>query len=125
MLAKLEQSAVTAGIPQLKGAGHVLLVLPRVAKLEALRDVPFTQTLAAALQRRKKKLDDLAKSPIATDLPGGALAVWAMLDPGKPVFERQTLLRKAVVLALAEKPDELAIAVYGTAAQRLRAAELA
>jgi leucyl aminopeptidase len=108
---------------RLQGMGHVLLVLPPGSSLGDSRDVPYQEALGAALGRRKKKPGDLAKSPIATDLAGGDLAVWVMLDPRRPVFELQTLLRKAVMLALSEKPGQLAIAVYGTAAQRRRAAE--
>ena len=125
MLAKLEQSAAPAGVPELKGAKHVLLVLPGAAKPEALQRLPFGEALAAALARRKKKPDDLAKTPIATDLPQGGLAAWGMLDPAQSVFEQQTLVRKALSLVLAEKPEALAIAVFGSAAQRKHAAELA
>ncbi len=123
MLAKLEQSAPPLG--ELKAIGHVVLVLPKAENLERLRNVPFRQALGAALARRRKKPDELAKSPIAADLPQGTLAVWVMLDPAKSVFEQQTLLRKAISAALTEKPEELAIAVVGTAAQRRHAAELA
>jgi leucyl aminopeptidase len=125
MLAKLIQSAVPAGVPELKGARHIVMILPRALKLESLPDVPFRETLAAALARRRKKPEELAKSPIATDLPQGALAGWVMLDPAKSVFEQQTLVRKAVSLVLAENPEQIVIALYGTAAQRRRAAELA
>ncbi|MBI1965228.1 MAG: leucyl aminopeptidase family protein [Betaproteobacteria bacterium] len=125
MLAKLEQFAVPPGVAELKGAKHVLLVLPKAARLEAIRGLPCAETLAAALRRRKKKPEDLAKSPIATDLPQGALASWTMLDGTKSVFEQQTQLRKALQPALAEKPRELVVAVFGTAAQRRHAAELA
>jgi leucyl aminopeptidase len=122
MLAKLEQFAAPAGARDLKDARHFLFVLPKTAKLNAL---PFAEALSAALARRKKKPEDLAKSPIATDLPQGALAVWVMLDGSKSLFEQQTLLRKALSLALAEKPETLGVGVFGSAAERQRAARLA
>jgi leucyl aminopeptidase len=125
MLAKLIQSAVPAGVRDLKDARHIVLVLPNTLKLESLQNVPFKEALAAALARRSKKLEELAKTPIATDLPDGALAVWAMLDPAKSVFEQQTLLRKAMTAVLAEDPEQIAIVLCGTAAERRRAAELA
>jgi len=125
MLAKLAQSSAPAGASDLKDIKHVLFVLPKTAQADAFRNTPFGETLAAALARRGKKPDELAKSPIATDLPQGALAAWVMLDARKSVFEQQTLLRKALLLALAEKPETLAIGVFGTAAERRRAAELA
>jgi leucyl aminopeptidase len=125
MLAKFDQDPAPAVDSDLGPYKHVVVVLPKANRVEALRSVPFRAALIAALARRKKKPDELAKSPIAADLPQGALAVWIMLDPAKSVFERQTALRKAIALALAEKPAELAIAVVGTAAQRRVAAELA
>ena len=125
MLAKLEQNSTPLTAADLARGGHAVMILPKTSKLEAIRGLPFADTLAAALARRRKKLDEIAKSPIGADLPQGALAVWVMLDPGKSVFEQQALLRKAISLALAEKPDELTIAVTGSVGQRRRAAELA
>jgi leucyl aminopeptidase len=90
-----------------------------------LRGVPGADSLRAALSRRKKRAEELSSSPVSVDLPRGALAVWLMLDPAKSVFERQTLLRKAIQLALVEHPQDLAIAVFGTPAQRRPAAGLA
>ena len=125
MLAKLEQSAVPPGTRDLTDAKHAVLVLPKTEKLEALRNVPFKEVLAVALARRGKKPNDLAKSPVGTDLPQGGLAVWVMLDPARPVFEQHTVLRKAMQLVLAEKPAAVAIAVFGSSSERQRAAELA
>ena len=125
MLARLEQHATRLTEGDLSRGAHALLVLPKASKPEAIPGLPFSDTLTAALERRRKKLDELAKSPIATDLPQGALAAWVMLDPGRPVFEQQTALRKALQLVLSEKPEELAIGVFGGAAERRRAAELA
>jgi leucyl aminopeptidase len=122
MLAKLEQSAAPATAADLKDAKHFLFVLPKAAKPATL---PHGEALAAALARRKKKPEDLAKSPIAADLPGGALAAWVMLDGSKSPFEQQALLRRALSLALAEKPETLGIGVFGSAAERQRAARLA
>jgi len=125
MLARLEQDAALLTAGDLARGAHALLVLPKVSKPDAIPGLPFSDTLAAALARRGKKLDELAKSPIATDLPHGALAAWVMLDPGRSLFERQTAVRKALELVLSEKPGELAIGVFGGAAERRRAAELA
>lgn len=125
MLAGLEQNERVAGTKDLEGARHMLLVLPNTIKPGALEDLPFGKVLSSALSRRGKKLDGLEKSPVATDLPQGALVAWAALDKTKPVFEQQTHLRKALQLVLAEKPKELAIAVFGTPAERRHAAELA
>ena len=123
MLAKLQQYARLLSADDLLRAKHALIVLPKAESLEALRGVPAIEALASSLSRRKKNPEELAKSPIATDLPHGVLATWVMVDPALSVFEQQTVVRKAVQLALAEKPGELAIGVFGSAAGRRRAAE--
>jgi leucyl aminopeptidase len=125
MLARLEQSAALLSADDLKRAKHALMVLPKAASLDALGSVPSIEALAAALARRGKKVAELARTPIATDLDHGTLASWVMLDPSRPVFERQTVLRKGLQALLAEKPGDITIAVFGPAGVRGRAAELA
>jgi leucyl aminopeptidase len=125
MLARLEQSAALLSATDLKRAKHALIVLPKAASLDDLSGVPSVEALSAALSRRNKKLAELAQSPLATDLAHGTLVSWVMVDSSRPVFERQTALRKGLQLLLAEKPDEIAIGVFGPAAGRRRAAELA
>jgi leucyl aminopeptidase len=124
-LARLEQHASALSEAELARARHALLVLPKAAKLEALGPIPGRAALEAALARRGKKPEDLAKAPVAADLPGGTLAAWVMLDSARSVFEQQTALRKGLQLLLAEKPQTLAVGVFGPAAQRRRAAALA
>ena len=125
MLAKLEQRAATLSADDLKRAKHALIVLPETESLEALRGVPGVEGLSAALARRRKKLSDLAKSPVATEASPGTLVAWTMLDFARPAFDLHTALRKGVQLLLAEKPEEIAIGVYGSATARRRAAEMA
>jgi leucyl aminopeptidase len=125
MLARLKQSAAFLSANDLKRAKHALIVLPKVASLDDLSGVPSVKALAAALSRRNKKLAELAQSPLATDLAQGTLVSWVMLDPSQSVFEQQTALRKGLQLLLAEKPEDITIAVFGPAAGRRRAAELA
>ena len=125
MLAKLDQSAAPLGADDLRRAKHALIILPKTDSAAALRGVPGVDTLTAALSRRRKKLADLAKSPLATEVAPGTLVAWVMLDPARPVFERQTVLRKGLQLLLAEKPEEVTISVSGPAAGRRSAAELA
>ena len=125
MLAKLEQYAAPLSANALNRTKHALIVLPKARSLEALRGVPGTDALVASLSRRKKKLEDLVKSPIATELPHGALVAWVMPDVAKPAFDRQVLMRKALALLLSEKPEAIDIAVFGTARERSGAAALA
>ncbi len=125
MLAKLEQTGAPMTVANLARVRHALMVLPKTTRLDTVPGLPFADTLSRALARRKKKPEDLAKSPIATDLPQGGLAAWVMLDAGNTPFEQLTVVRKAAQLLLAEKPESLAIGVFGTAVQRQRAAEMA
>ena len=127
MLAQLEQHSATLTGINLKRPRYLLMVLPPFKNLKHMNDdeVPYLDILELALSRRKKKPADLAKSPIASDLRHGGLAVWVTYEAGKSVFERQTLLRKAVQMLLAENPAEVTIAVYGEDDDRRAAAELA
>jgi leucyl aminopeptidase len=125
MLAKLEQSAATLTAEDLKRAKHALVVLPKAASLAALRDVPGVEGLSSALFRRRKKPGDLVGSPVATEVSPGTLVAWVMLDFERTPFEVDTALRKGLQLLMAEKPEEITIAVYGSPASRRRAAERA
>jgi leucyl aminopeptidase len=125
MLAKLEQHPGVAAGAGVGNARHLLVVLPGAAAADELARVPFLASLQAALERRKKKLETLAKTPLTTDLAHGAIASWVMDDPARSMFERQTALRKALQPLLGEHPPEIAIAVHGTAAERRVASEIA
>src|SRR4051812_23418225 len=109
MLAKLQQTSALFSEADAGRARHVLALLP-AAKLTS--DVPHRAALEAALARRGKKAEELTKSPVTAEARG-ALVSWAIDDRAKPVFERQTLIRKALQPLLAEHPAELAIAVFG------------
>ena len=122
MLAKLEQSSALLTVPDARRASHLLVVLPPVKERSALGGIPFAEALDAALKRRRKKLEDLAKGPIAGDLPHGALAAWVVLDPGQAPFEQQTAVRKALQALLGEKPKEITVAVFGESETRRHAA---
>ncbi|MCC7484369.1 MAG: leucyl aminopeptidase family protein [Burkholderiales bacterium] len=125
MLATLEQSGAPALAGALRGTGHVLVVMPPATGGRVPDDVPFRDALVASLSRRRKKAGDLAKAPVAVDLPQGGLAVWVAISAAAPAFERLTLARKAAALALAEKPRTLAIAVCGSPEERRAGAEAA
>jgi leucyl aminopeptidase len=125
MLARLEQSGAALSDAGLRRIRHALIVFPETVSPQGLRGLPGAAALLAALERRGRKPSDLAKSPLATDLAPGTLVSWAMLDSSRSVFEQQTVLRKALQPLLAEKPRRIAIGVFGPAARRRRAAELA
>src|SRR3712207_5209594 len=110
MLAKLEQNPAPLDERRAARVRHLLVVLDKSAKL---RGIPHADLLEKTLARRGKKVDDLRKSPVTTDLAHGALASWLMDDADRSVFERQTIARKAVQPLLAEHPRELDIALVG------------
>ncbi|MDT3737825.1 MAG: leucyl aminopeptidase family protein [Denitratisoma sp.] len=118
MLAKLTQSAAPLGAAALERATHAVLVLPFAKKLDGLRDVPAIERLRAALKRRDMKAEDLAKTPVTVNLAGGGLCSFVMLDGGKSMFDRQSLLRRAMAPLMEEQPRELVLALFGSAEAR-------
>ena len=125
MLAKLEQYPAQLTQAGAQRARHLLIVLPRTDALKSLARVPFVDALEGTLKRRKKKLEDVGKAPIVTELPHGALVAWMMDDPAKSIFERQTAFRKALQPLLAEHPHEIEISLHGADSTRAGAAGLA
>src|SRR5687767_11294506 len=125
MLAKLEQRRLPLTKADADRARHLLVVLPGADTRAALRKVPYAAHLEAALARRKKKLEDLCKSAVTTEFSHGALVSWVTDDGARTMFERHTVLRKALQPLLAEHPGEIAIAVFGDTAARASAAAIA
>jgi leucyl aminopeptidase len=120
MTAKLIQNPGPMTLEAMAKATHLLFVLP-----EARPDVPFGEVLDARLKRRKARYEELAKTPLHADLPGGGHAAWVVLKAGQTTFERHAALRSALEPLLKECPQALTIAVYGDAGQRALAAEAA
>ena len=122
MLAKLEPHSSALSTMALKRTSHVLFVLP---KAKELADLPEGDVARAMLKRRNIKPEELAQTPLCATLPHGGLAAWTMLDSAKTVFERYTVLRKALQPLLDEGPQTLYISVHGTPQQRAEAAQRA
>jgi len=101
-------------------ARHLLVLLPAGKALPA--DLPARDFWQALLKRKEMKPDELAKTPLAADLPDGTQVqrvALAMADPEKTRFERLTALRKAAQLLLDESPATLAIVPLDGAAAAL------
>jgi leucyl aminopeptidase len=122
MLPKLTENKQEITAKTLESASHALLLL-QVSK--ALPDVPGSAELKAVMKRRDLKMDALAKSPVAVQLPGGTLAVYVMLKADASTFETHEQVRKALALLLTEHPKVLTLAVFGEDAFKARAAEAA
>ena len=99
MAAKLIQNPKPISQEAIEKATHLLFVLP-----EARPDVPCGDVLDARLKRCTAKYDELSKSPVHADLPGGGHAAWVVLKADQTTFERHTALRKALEPLLKEQP---------------------
>lgn len=106
---KLQQNAAIADENSLKLHQHVLFVLSESEE----KNLPFFKILQSKLKRSKSEYKDLNKLPVTIDLPNGGLVSFVILADKISIFQRHTLLRKAVKPLLAEQPESLAICVYG------------
>lgn len=118
MAIQLKQNAAYADASQLNNATHILFVL----SAKRPQDLPHASVLDARMKRQRSLYAELAKSPLTADLPEGARASWVVLEQKQSVFQRHTLLRKAVKPLLDESPAQLVIAVYGDAEEAAQAA---
>jgi leucyl aminopeptidase len=114
--ADYKEAAAMTALPKITIAAaprgkHRLILLPATKDLpDALPERDF---LLKLLKRKDSKVEDLAKAPLATDLPDGKRVALAMIDADKPRFERLTTLRKAVMMLLDETPQTLDILPLG------------
>ncbi len=90
---------------------HALIVMPLVKVLRG--ELPGLAQLQAVLSRRDMKAEELAKTPVAADIPGGGRCAWVMIDAETPRFEQLSALRRAVQLLQEESPGSIAFAVCG------------
>lgn len=114
MSIKLTQNAANAVENTLNSYHHALFVLSENSQA----DLPYTQVLAKKLERTKKEFKDLNKSPVIVDLPNGGLASFIILTENLSPFQRHTLLRKAAKQILEERPEKIALCVYGNDTDR-------
>lgn len=119
MPVRINQLITQADEDALKRFSHVIFVLPEQRPAE----LPFAHALDAKLKRSRQEYADLGKSPLATDLPEGGAASWVVLQSNLETFQRHTLLRKAIKPLLDEKPQSLAICIYGDDETRAKAAQ--
>lgn len=113
MFARLHRRDAPLAERDLARHTHLLLVLPAAKRLDALPPFPLRDVLEATLKRRGMQAEALAKTPVSLQTPQGGLATVVMRDPGKAVFERHGLMRRALAPLLEEAPKRLAVALYG------------
>ena len=76
---------------------------------------PFEAILKNKLKRLGKKIDDLTKNPITSELDNGSIISWVACDNDLSVFEIHTLLRKSLAVLVKENPAEIVISFFGSA----------
>ena len=109
MTLKLTQYADISTEKSLSSAKHLLVVLSEVAE----NDLPFANNLENKFKRSKSEYKDLNKSPMTVELPNGGIASFVILASKLSMFQKHTLLRKAVKPLLDEQADSVAICVFG------------
>ncbi|PPD52618.1 MAG: peptidase M17, partial [Methylotenera sp.] len=114
MSVKLSQFAALSNEKTLTSQKHILFVL---SETELIAPV-FNDLLQNKLQRCGADFQSLNKTPLNLDLPNGGTASFVVLKSVLTMFQKHTLLRKAVKPLLDENPEELAIFVFGDDATR-------
>ena len=114
MSLKLSQHTELGSEKSLTSHKHTLFVVAENYKSA----LPFQENIHAKLKRSQSELKDLAKTPILVELPNGGVASVVILNDKLSMFQKHTLLRKAVKPLLDETPDSIAICVFGDDATR-------
>jgi leucyl aminopeptidase len=114
MSLKLTQYAAISSEKSLSSEKHILLILNR--KVE--KSLPFVKILDNKLMRSKGEFKDLNKAPMTVELPGGGLASFVVLGEKLSMFQKHTLLRKAVKPLLDEQAEHIAVCVFGDEATK-------
>ena len=109
MSLKLTQHAAIGSEKTLSSEKHILFVLDGCAE----RNFPFAKILERKLERTGSEYKDLNKTPIIIELPEGGVASFVVLAEKLSIFQKHTLLRKAVKPLLDERPEALTICVFG------------
>lgn len=114
MSVKLIQCADICSENTLSSEKHILFIMSD----EMPSALPFANSLEAKLKRMGCEFQDLNKTPVAVDLANNSLASFVLLSEKLSVFQRHSLLSKALKPLLAEHAEELAICVFGANSQR-------
>ncbi|MSQ00128.1 MAG: leucyl aminopeptidase family protein [Methylotenera sp.] len=109
MSLKLVQYATKCSEKSLSSEKHILFVLTEKEEVE----LAFGEALRAKLKRTNSEYKDLIKAPLVVDLPNNSVASFVVLSDKLNMFQRHTLLRKALKPLLDEQPSTLAICLFG------------
>ena len=114
MSLKLSQYAQISSEKSLSSEKHVLFVLGEKTENSPI----YAEALQNKLNRSSSEFKDISKTPIAVDLPNGGLASFVILAEKLSMFQKHSLLRKALKPLLDEQADTVAICVFGSAVER-------
>ena len=114
MTLKFTQYADIGTEKSLSSAKHLLVVLSEVVE----NNLPFADNLENKFKRSKSEYKDLNISPMIVELPNGGVASFVILARKLNMFQKHTLLRKAVKPLLDEQAESVAICVFGDEATR-------
>jgi leucyl aminopeptidase len=114
MSLKLSQFPTIGSENTLSSYKHALFVFDE----NNAANIPYQEILRIKLKRTHSEYKDLGKTPLIMDLPNGGVASFVVLEKKLNMFQRHTLLRKALTPLLDEQPAELAIFVFGDEATR-------
>jgi leucyl aminopeptidase len=109
MSLKLSQYAAISDENSLSSHKHTLFVVAENYKTA----LPFQSSVNAKLKRSHSEFKDLAKTPLLVELPNGGVVSVVILSDKLSMFQKHTLLRKAVKPLLDETPESIAICVFG------------
>jgi leucyl aminopeptidase len=104
MITKIETKSQIPSEKIIKNISHGVFIIDEEQKKFPLQDV-----LQNKLQRIGKKINDLKKTPIVTELPGGGIICWVMASVNINLFQCHSLLRKSLELIINEKPVAISI----------------
>ena len=109
MSVKLVQNAAICTEKSLSSEKHILFILTEKQENE----LAFGEILHTKLNRINSEYKDLNKTPLIVDLPNNGVASYVILNSNLNMFQRHSLLRKALKPLLDEQPTELAICLFG------------
>ena len=114
MSVKLVQNAALCTEKSLSSEKHILFILTEKQEVE----LAFGEILHTKLNRISSEYKYLNKTPLIVDLPNNGVASYVILNSNLNMFQRHSLLRKALKPLLDEQPTELAICLFGDDATR-------
>ena len=104
MITKIEKEGQIPTENAINKISHILFIIDEKQKSFPLQDV-----LKKKLKRIGKKINDLKKVPIVTELKDGGIVCWVMASDSINLFQCHTLLRKTLTSILNEKPTSISI----------------